>query len=104
VNQGCFVKTYNHVNWEFLLYLLRTCNFEEKWCSWIAHCISSVLFSVLTNGNPFGFFGSSHDLRQRDPLFHFLFVIFMEALSKMLSATTDGVFSQAFMWDLSTLV
>lgn len=24
-------KAYNHVNWEFLLYLLRRCGLEEKW-------------------------------------------------------------------------
>lgn len=25
-------KTYDHVNWKFLLYLLRRCEFGEKWC------------------------------------------------------------------------
>jgi hypothetical protein len=41
-------KAYDHVNWEFLLYLLRRCGFGEKLCSWIAHCISLVC-SVLVN-------------------------------------------------------
>jgi hypothetical protein len=49
-------KAYDHVDWNFLLYLLRRCGFGDKWCSWIQHCISSVRYSVLINGVPSGFF------------------------------------------------
>jgi hypothetical protein len=69
--------------------MLRRCGFREKWCSWIAHCISFVRFSVLVNSSPVGFFNSSRGLRQGDPLFSFLSVIVMEALSKMITATVD---------------
>jgi hypothetical protein len=97
-------KSYDHINWEFLLHLLRRCGFGEKCCSSIAHCISSVRFSILVSGNPFGLFSSSRGLRQRDPLSPFLFVIVMEALSKMLSATVNGALFQAFLWGLGTLM
>jgi hypothetical protein len=33
-------KTYDHVNWDFLLYMLRRCGFGRTWCSRIEHCIS----------------------------------------------------------------
>jgi hypothetical protein len=82
-------KAYDHVNWGFLLYLLRRCGFGEKWISWISFCISSARFSVLVNGTPAGFFSSSRGLRQGDPLSPLLFVIVMEALSKMLSIAVD---------------
>jgi hypothetical protein len=79
-------KAYDHINWEFLLYLLKRRGFGEKCCSWIAHCISSVRFSVLINSSSSGFFGSSCGVRQGNPLSAFLFVIVMKALSRMISA------------------
>jgi hypothetical protein len=88
-NSNKKIKAYDHVDWSFLLYLLRRCGFGEKLCSWIQHCISSVRFSVLINGIPFGFFGSSRGVCQGDPLSPFLFVLVMEAFSRMLGAFTD---------------
>jgi hypothetical protein len=57
-------KVYDHVNWDFLLYLLRQCDFEGKLCSWITQCISLVRFSILVNGTPTSFFSSSRGLRK----------------------------------------
>ena len=50
-------------------------------------CISTVRFSILINGSPNDFFGSSRGLCQGDPLSPLLFSIVMEALSCFL----DGV-------------
>jgi hypothetical protein len=89
-------KAYDHVNWDFLLYMLRRCGFGERWCSWIAHCISSVHFSVLVNGTPFGFFSSSHGIRQGYHLSPLLFVIVMEAFSKLFSISVQRGFLSGF--------
>jgi hypothetical protein len=89
-------KAYDHVNWDFLLYMLRRCGFGERWCSWIAHCISSVRFSVLVNGTPSDFFSSSRGLRQGDPLSPLLFVIMIEAFSKLFSVTVQRGFLSGF--------
>jgi hypothetical protein len=82
-------KAYDHVNWDFLLYLLRRCGFGQKWCSWIARCVSLASFFILINGSLAGFFNSSRGVRQGDPLFLLLFVIVMEAFSRMIKASSD---------------
>jgi hypothetical protein len=86
-------KAYDRVDWNFLLYLLKICEFGERWCSWIKRCISSVRFLVLINGSPSGFFGSSRGVRQGDLLSPFLFVLVMKAFSRMISVNCIGYLS-----------
>jgi exonuclease III len=82
-------KAYDHVNWSFLLYILKRCGFGERWREWIEWCISTVRFSIIVNGSPEGFFNSSRGIRQGDPLSPLLFVLVMEALSRMVNATVE---------------
>jgi len=89
-------KAYDHVNWNFLLYIMKRCGFGERWCSWIAHCISLVRFSVLVNGTPSGIFSNSRGLRQGDPLLPLLFVIVIEALSNMFVVSIRRGFLSGF--------
>jgi hypothetical protein len=65
--------------------------------AWITHCISTVCFSIMIYIASSEFFDSSHGLRQGDPLFPLLFVIVMEALNRIMSATVDrGLLSDFF--------
>jgi len=89
-------KAYDHVNWDFLLYIVRRCGFGEKWCCWIAHCISSMQILVLVNGTPIGFFSSSRGLRQGDSLSFLLFVFVMDALGRMIPVAVSGRLLDAF--------
>ena len=89
-------KAYDHVNWNFLLYMLCRCGFSQRWRQWIYTCISTACFSVLVNGSAHGFFTSSRGLRQGDPLSPLLFIIVMEALSRMLERVVAGGYISGF--------
>ena len=56
-------KVYDNVNWNFLMYLLKRCGFSKKWSRWIMWCISTIKFSILINGTPVDFFGSTRGVR-----------------------------------------
>ena len=89
-------KAYDHVNWDALFYLLERMGFGDRWRRWLRTCVSTVCFSVLVNGSPAGFFGSSRGLKQGNPLSPLLFLLIMKVLSRILKKTEEGGFIQCF--------
>lgn len=85
-------KTYDYVNWNFLLLVLQKKDFGEKLIAWLKWYISRARFSVLINDTLFGFFHNSSILRQGDPLSPYLFVNDMEALGCLIKRVVSGGF------------
>ena len=90
-------KAYDHVNWNFLLYMMEQFGFGDKWRNWIYFCISTTCFSVLINVTPYGFFASSKGLRQGDSLSPLLFVLVMEAFSRLMDRAVVRDYLEGFL-------
>jgi len=92
-------KAYDHVNWNFLIYVLKR-GFWERWIGWIQCCISSS-FAILVNGSPTDFFLASRGLLQGDPLSPLLFLLVMEVLTRMIKAAPSVGFISGFSVSIS---
>lgn len=78
-------EAFDMVEWDFLIYPMRTMGFGAKWRAWNKECVSTATYSILINGSPKCFFSTHRGLHMGDPLSSFLFTIVGEALSRMLS-------------------
>ncbi|XP_059292426.1 secreted RxLR effector protein 78-like [Lycium ferocissimum] len=89
-------KAYDHVNWDFLLNILKQMGFGERWLKWIGFCIKTVRFSILVNGEPAGFFPSVRGLRQGDPLSPFHFILAMEGFNSTMRVAIQNSWLKGF--------
>lgn len=76
---------FHRIKWPFLLETMKRLGFDSTWVNWISQCISTISFSTLVNGKPYGNFRPRRGIRQGDPLSPFLFLIAIEALSRLLT-------------------
>lgn len=46
-----FEKTYDYMNWDFLVFVFQKLGFGETWIRWIKRCVMGARVSVLVNGS-----------------------------------------------------
>lgn len=84
-------KAFDTWEWRFLLKVLQTFGFNQKFCSWINAILLSARLSISINGKASGYFGCKRGVRQGDPISPMLFCLAEEVLSRAVSKlVNDG--------------
>ncbi|XP_026383991.1 uncharacterized protein LOC113279510 [Papaver somniferum] len=78
-------KAYDRVYWSFLSFMLHQMGIHDHAHMLIMNCVSTLNFSILFNGSPYGNFASGRGLRQGWPLSPSLFIIFSQGLSLLMA-------------------
>lgn len=79
-------KAFDTLSWNFIEAVMTSMDFEENWTFLIKQCISTVSYQVITNiGAPSESFKPIRGLRQVDPNSPYLFILFQNMFSLMLT-------------------
>nr|CAD1831264.1 unnamed protein product [Ananas comosus var. bracteatus] len=85
-----FERAFDHINWNFLLAILRARGFDHLWISWISNLLHSSSTAVLFNRIPGTSFSCKRGLRQGDPLSPLLFILCVDVLFRMLQLAVNS--------------
>ncbi|XP_074289279.1 uncharacterized protein LOC141614432 [Silene latifolia] len=81
-------KAYDSVHWDFVEQMLIALNFPTNFIHLVMICVRTASYTLVLNGENFGYFKGANGLRQGDPISLLLFTITMEYLSRILTHVT----------------
>ena len=85
-------KSFDTVDWAFLMEVMQQFGFGPKWIAWVDDLLASSSTRVLLNGILGEIIYNRQGLRQGDPISPLLFLMVMEGLHHLLQrAAIDGV-------------
>ena len=77
-------KAYDEVSWTFIRLVLIKLGMKMEMVDWILGCIQSTSFAILINGSSSNFFRPSRGIRKGCPLSPFIFLLVVDALSRLI--------------------
>ena len=80
-------KAHAKVYWTFLKSLLLQINLNLAVANWVMRYVLSSSFEAFINASPFSFFNAARGLRQGCSLSHFIFILVVDSLSRLVVAT-----------------
>ncbi|XP_062100181.1 uncharacterized protein LOC133806062 [Humulus lupulus] len=78
-------KAYDRIEWGFLEAMMKKMGFGDHWVSLVMKCVSSVSYKIAIEGQELGPIVPTRGLRQGDPLSPYLFIIYAEGFSALIS-------------------
>lgn len=84
------VKAFDTVNWNYLMKILKSLNFPDRFINWVHLYIRTAFFSINLNGSLIGNFKAIKGLKQGDLLSLYLFILVMEGFTQILKANIDA--------------